>query len=87
MGLEEGGDFVGHEVHLAHEGLVGFYAVADKVENEVVEAGVQVVGDAIGALFGGASNGDGAYVDGILQDPSGRRSNPRFRKWTGLGLR
>ena len=42
-GLEEGGDFVGHEVHLAHEGLVGFDAVADEVEYKVVEARVQVV--------------------------------------------
>ena len=41
--LEEGGDFVGHEIHLAHEGVVGFDAVADEVEDEVVEASVQVV--------------------------------------------
>ena len=41
--LEEGGDFVGHEVHLAHEGVVGFDAVADEVEDEMVEARVQVV--------------------------------------------
>ena len=42
-GLEEGGNLVGHEVHLAHEGVVGFDAVSDEVEYEMVEASVQVV--------------------------------------------